>query len=146
MSNPETTETASDLTVSASAHVVGVLAEALAAKLTEELGWDWEGERFEGVCMRGGSVDVPSGEQVIRELSESLASVVAALPNIVIIDRTVVWYVMRDGQFVAGGRPIAGPFNTQADASAARRALEHSESHGDYWLDSKPTLAAGGQA
>ncbi|WP_206489298.1 dATP/dGTP pyrophosphohydrolase domain-containing protein [Rhodococcus sp. KRD162] len=60
------------------------LASALAAKLTEELGWDWKGERFEDVCMRGGSMDVPSGKQVIHELAESLASVVAALPSIAI--------------------------------------------------------------
>jgi ABC-type transport system substrate-binding protein len=61
------------------------LAAALAAKLTEELGWDWKGERFEDVCMRGGSMDVPSGRQVIQELAESLASVVPTLPNITIV-------------------------------------------------------------
>ncbi|OZD74877.1 hypothetical protein CH273_25645 [Rhodococcus sp. 05-339-2] len=61
------------------------LAAALAAKLTEELGWDWKGEQFEDVCMRGGSMDVPSGKQVIDELAESLASEVAALPTIAIV-------------------------------------------------------------
>lgn len=68
------------------AGVCGVLVEALGGKLTEELGWDWKGERFEDVCMRGGPMDVPSGEQVIRELAEALASVVAALPNIAVIE------------------------------------------------------------
>lgn len=62
-----------------------MIAKALAAKLTQELGWDWKGEQFEDVCMRGGSMNVPSGEQVILELAESLASVVAALPDIAIV-------------------------------------------------------------
>ncbi|WP_322544446.1 hypothetical protein U2G91_15740 [Rhodococcoides fascians] len=73
MSNPETTETASDLLVSASAHVVGVLAEALAQHRggTNHSG-DWE-------CSCG-------KEGPEKSHDAHVASVVAALPNIRIVD------------------------------------------------------------
>lgn len=72
MSNPETTETASDLLVSASVCVVGVLAEALAQHRggTGHSG-DWE-------CSCG--VEGPE-----RTHDLHVASVVAALPNIAVV-------------------------------------------------------------
>lgn len=75
MSNPETTETASDHCVSASAHVVGVLAEALAQHRIMPsgtcFGCDWE----------------PSDDSlsITKDHRVHVASVVAALPNIAIV-------------------------------------------------------------
>lgn len=72
MSNPETPKTASDLRVSASVCVVGVLAEALTERLRE--------------------VDDAGDYLTIERLAQDLASVVAALPNIAIIEVPSVGY------------------------------------------------------
>ncbi len=78
MSNPETTETASDLGVSASAHVVGVLAEALAQhEFAPQKGADHVG------CF--GCDWVSYGIFPRSEHAAHVASVVAALPNIAIV-------------------------------------------------------------
>lgn len=77
MSNPETPKTASDLGVSASAHVVGVLAEALAE------------HAFPTFDIERGCWDCPCGEPVPRSSNgweKHVASVVAALPNIAIVE------------------------------------------------------------
>ena len=71
MSNPETPKTASDLLVSASAHVVGVLAEALAQHRWRSLEW----------CCKCGDTTVS-----VEEWPAHVASVVAALPDIRIVD------------------------------------------------------------
>lgn len=82
MSNPETTETASDLTVSASVCVVGVLAEALAQHrwrggfLGCGCGWNWSEQLTHGCG---------EDERIGRAHREHVASVVAALPNIAIV-------------------------------------------------------------
>lgn len=79
MSNPETTETGSDLLVSASAHVVGVLAEALAQhEFAPQKGVDHVG------CF--GCDWVSYGIFPRSEHAAHVASVVAALPNIRIVD------------------------------------------------------------
>ena len=70
MSNPESTETASDLHVSASVCVVGVLAEALAPHRWRSLEW----------CCKCGDTTVS-----VEEWPAHVASVVAALPNIAIV-------------------------------------------------------------
>ena len=83
MSNPESIETASDLLVSASVCVVGVLAEALAQHALARLLFD------EGRCACGywlDAADNPSADRIRRMHREHVASVVAALPNIRIVD------------------------------------------------------------
>jgi len=87
MSNPETTETASDLVVSASAHVVGVLAEALAqhpeggARIVST-GPDTEVLEFDCGCGWKSRRPWANGSPY----PEHVASVVAALPNIAIVE------------------------------------------------------------
>lgn len=44
------------------------------------------------------------------------------------------WYV-RTSTFEAGGRDIAGPFTTGADAVNAREGIERLSSNYDYWID-----------
>lgn len=91
MSNPETTETASDLLVSASVCVVGVLAEALAQ---HQLNNWWEvskpdGKRVSCSCKwvheSDGLFGWESGRDARAIHRAHVASVVAALPNIAIV-------------------------------------------------------------
>lgn len=142
MSNPEATETASDRLVSASVCVVGVLAEALAQhEFAPQKGADHVG------CF--GCDWVLYGIFPRSEHTAHVASVVAALPNIAIIDTTQRWFVLREGWFKDGGKSVAGPFTTRDDALTAREALEKSEGHHSYWVDSdiaQVARAAGGQA
>lgn len=78
MSNPETTETGSDLLVSASVCVVGVLAEALAQhEFAPQKGVDHVG------CF--GCDWVSYGIFPRSEHAAHVASVVAALPNIAVV-------------------------------------------------------------
>lgn len=62
------------------------IAEAMAAKLFDQLGWDWDGEE-DGTCSRGGPTGVPSGRAIIREMAGELAAVVTIFPDIALVPR-----------------------------------------------------------
>lgn len=98
MSNPETTETASDLGVSASVCVVGVLAEALAQ---HQLNNWWEvskpdGKRVSCSCKwvheSDGLFGWESGRDARAIHRAHVASVVAALPNIAVVSLNPVYF------------------------------------------------------
>lgn len=104
MSNPETTETASDHCVSASVCVVGVLAEALAQHRWHSLDWR---------C-RCGDPAVS-----VLEWPAHVASVVAALPNIAIVPKSDIVRIYRAASTL--GDRYMMPTHFGADLEEAER-------------------------